>query len=58
GTNDKVIDFASGEKLFAAANEPKRFVRLEDIEHNNWITEEYISELDNFLSSLPLLEQK
>ena len=29
GTRDSVVPFALGERLFALANEPKRFVRIE-----------------------------
>jgi fermentation-respiration switch protein FrsA (DUF1100 family) len=35
GTADAVIPFGFGEKLFALANEPKRFVRLEGGGHSN-----------------------
>jgi fermentation-respiration switch protein FrsA (DUF1100 family) len=33
GTADKVVPFAHGEALFAAANEPKEFLRLDDHPH-------------------------
>jgi hypothetical protein len=35
GTADAVIPFGYGEKLFALANEPKRFVRFEGGGHSN-----------------------
>ncbi len=35
GTADAVVPFGFGQKLFALANEPKRFVRLEGGGHNN-----------------------
>ena len=35
GTADTVVPFRFGEKLFALANEPKRFVRLEGGGHSN-----------------------
>lgn len=35
GTADAVVPFEFGEKLFALANEPKRFVRLQGGGHNN-----------------------
>ena len=35
GTDDAVVPFALGEKLFAMANEPKRFLRFEGGGHNN-----------------------
>jgi pimeloyl-ACP methyl ester carboxylesterase len=36
GTADDRIPFAQGEALFAAANEPKRFVRLDGCGHGGW----------------------
>jgi alpha-beta hydrolase superfamily lysophospholipase len=35
GTRDSVVPFHMGERLFAAANEPKRFVRVEGAGHHN-----------------------
>lgn len=35
GTADRVIPFAHGERVFAAANEPKRFVRYEGGRHHD-----------------------
>jgi fermentation-respiration switch protein FrsA (DUF1100 family) len=35
GTDDAVIPFSFGQKLFALANEPKRFVRLDGGGHSN-----------------------
>ena len=35
GTADAVVPFRFGEKLFALANEPKRFVRFEGGGHND-----------------------
>jgi fermentation-respiration switch protein FrsA (DUF1100 family) len=35
GTADTVVPFALGERLFALANEPKRFVRIEGGGHSN-----------------------
>jgi len=35
GTEDPVIPFSFGQKLFALANEPKRFVRLEGGGHGD-----------------------
>lgn len=36
GTADRTIPFWQGEALFAAANEPKEFVRLDDCGHCEW----------------------
>ena len=49
GDADELIPFAQGERLFAAANQPKRFVRIAGGDHN-WVPpEHYIAELDRFL---------
>ena len=50
GTADRVVPFEQGEELFAAANEPKRFVRLEGEDHNDWLTERFYTELKQFLA--------
>ncbi len=38
GTEDRVVEFAHGEKLFAAANEPKQKFWVEFAGHNNLMT--------------------
>ena len=35
GTDDRTIPFAFGERLYAAAPEPKRFVRLPNVDHTS-----------------------
>jgi alpha-beta hydrolase superfamily lysophospholipase len=35
GTDDTIVPFSMGEQLFAAANEPKRFIRVEGAGHHN-----------------------
>ena len=35
GTNDSVVPFSMGEKLFAAAKAPKKFLRAEGGSHHN-----------------------
>ena len=52
GTADRTIPFSSGEKLFRAANEPKTFVKIPGADHNNWLTENYLTRLDEFISRL------
>ena len=37
GTNDGVVPYAQGEALFKLANEPKRFVPVEDGDHNTLV---------------------
>lgn len=50
GTRDRTIPFDSGKKLFRAANEPKQFVPIENADHNNWLTEAYLKQLDEFIT--------
>ena len=52
GDADRVVPFASGQKLFAAANEPKEFVKRPGGDHNDPLTAEYWMRLDQFLDSL------
>ncbi len=49
GTQDRTIPFSSGQKLFRAANEPKQFVAIEGADHNNWLTDAYLKQLDEFI---------
>jgi len=35
GTRDTVVPIAMGERLYAAAREPKRFIRVEGAGHHN-----------------------
>ena len=50
GSVDRTIPFSSGEKLFRAANEPKQFVTIEAADHNNWLTNAYLKQLDGFIT--------
>lgn len=52
GTLDQVIPFANGEKLFARANEPKEFIRIDGVGHNNWMTTEYLRRLNLFITKV------
>jgi fermentation-respiration switch protein FrsA (DUF1100 family) len=54
GDSDELIPFSHGQKLYAAANEPKRFVRIIRGDHN-WVPPQYyVQELDRFLAELPI----
>jgi fermentation-respiration switch protein FrsA (DUF1100 family) len=53
GDADRVIPFALGRKLFAAANEPKWFVPVPGGGHNDPPSREYLAALDRFFDSLP-----
>jgi fermentation-respiration switch protein FrsA (DUF1100 family) len=50
GNSDRTIPFSSGEKLFRSANEPKQFVTIDRADHNNWLTDAYLAQLDGFLA--------
>ena len=49
GTADEVIPYKQGEVLFAAANEPKEFLRLEGFGHNSELPDEFFTSLARFL---------
>ena len=49
GTADRTVPFSHSEQLYAAANEPKHFVRLEGGGHDLFITDLYATELTRFL---------
>jgi fermentation-respiration switch protein FrsA (DUF1100 family) len=52
GENDETIPLALGQRLFEAANEPKRLIVIADADHNNWLTEEYWQDLDEFVETV------
>lgn len=52
GDADRTIPFTLGRKLFEAANEPKQFVRLAKMDHNDPLPEEFFVQLDAFLGNL------
>jgi fermentation-respiration switch protein FrsA (DUF1100 family) len=49
GTADRLVPFTQGERLYAAANEPKYFFRIEDADHNDPAPAEMIVALKQFL---------
>ncbi|MDB5351179.1 MAG: menH [Planctomycetota bacterium] len=53
GDADRVVPFALGRRLFDAANEPKRFVRVSGGDHNDPPSREFLDALDEFLGLLP-----
>jgi len=53
GDADRVIPFALGEKLFAAANQPKEFVRIPGGGHAGPPSPEYFKALHRFFDNLP-----
>lgn len=52
GSSDRTIPIALADKLFAAANEPKTFIKIQAADHNNWLTEDYLGQLDAFIKSI------
>jgi fermentation-respiration switch protein FrsA (DUF1100 family) len=50
GNADRTVPYTSGQKLFRSAHEPKTFVTLPGAGHNNWLTQEYLRRLDEFIS--------
>lgn len=56
GDADRVVPYSLGQRLFRAANEPKRFVTVPGGNHNDLYTPEYVAALDRFLGSLPARE--
>ena len=53
GTADTMIPFEMGQRLFAAANEPKHFVPIPGRDHNDPQTDDYYVALADFLARLP-----
>jgi fermentation-respiration switch protein FrsA (DUF1100 family) len=52
GDQDELVPFSHGQELFAAANEPKQFVRIPGGDHNWAPTPQSVAALDAFLASL------
>ena len=50
GTADAIVPFHHGEQLFAAANEPKEFLRMEGMPHNMPLGDVFCTPLAAFLS--------
>ena len=50
GTADSVVPFRQGERLFAAAHEPKRFVRMEGHGHGPPNKDDFFETVKLFLS--------
>ena len=58
GTNDSVIPYSQGQALFKLANEPKRFVAVEDCDHNEIAAEmgvdDYLKLVRDFVDGVDL----
>jgi fermentation-respiration switch protein FrsA (DUF1100 family) len=53
GDADRTIPYEQGQRLFAAAPGPKRFITIPGGDHNTPQSEEYRQALDEFLAALP-----
>lgn len=53
GDADRLVPFEMGKRLFAAANEPKRFIPVPGGGHNDGPSDAYYRALDEFLTRLP-----
>ena len=53
GTEDRTVPFWQGEALFAAANEPKEFLRLDGYFHGNLAGDHFYVPLAKFLERVP-----
>lgn len=52
GDKDETIPIDLGRRLFQAANEPKEFIVIPNADHNNWLTDEYLRDLDKFVDKV------
>lgn len=50
GTADRIVPFSHSEQLYAAANEPKHFLRIDDFHHAALPEQPFASELAKFLN--------
>jgi pimeloyl-ACP methyl ester carboxylesterase len=53
GDADRLIPYVQGQRLFASAPGPKRFITIPGGDHNSEQTSEYFRALDEFIASLP-----
>lgn len=49
GENDQIIPLKLGRKLFETAVGRKQFLTISEAGHNDWLTTEYLTQLDQFL---------
>ena len=52
GDRDTIVPLASGRRLFAAANEPKKFILIPGGDHNDAHSPEYYQQVREFVESL------
>ena len=58
GTGDRMIPYSQGQALFKLANEPKRFVTVEDGDHNTLVVDmgfdNYLELIKSFVDGVPV----
>lgn len=52
-----VVALVAWAKLFQAANEPKRFVTIHNAGHNNWLTDAYLKQLNDFIRRIAVASE-
>jgi fermentation-respiration switch protein FrsA (DUF1100 family) len=52
GPVDGLIPFVQAERLFAAANEPRRFLRMDGVDHNTTLGATFFANLRHFLTEV------
>jgi fermentation-respiration switch protein FrsA (DUF1100 family) len=52
GTADRLIPFVHGQRLFEAAADPKRFLSMAEIDHNDGLSAEFFPALRGFLEEI------
>ena len=50
GTADRTIPFSLGEKLHRAASQPKTLLKISGADHNDWMTQDYLDQLERFIN--------
>lgn len=49
GTADHTIPYNQAEAIYSAANLPKTIVGIPNADHNDWLSEDYVSKLNDFI---------
>ena len=52
GDQDQSVPFALGERLFLAADGRKKMISIANAGHNDWLAEEYLQALDDFINQV------
>jgi uncharacterized protein len=57
GTGDRLIPFSHGQRLFTAASEPKHFLAMAGLDHNDGLSPEFFAALHSFLEQFSPLSE-